>query len=214
MKFGKFGEKNKMISFVRGYLSEVYEDSIVVESQGIGYQIGVPSSVLSELPSVGSEVKIYTYLQIAENLMALYGFSTRDDLRIFKMLIGVSGIGPKGALAILSTIRPDDLRFAILSGDAKAIAKSPGIGLKTAQKVILELKDKLSLEEAVEMKRATVAAGSAAPLGSAREDALEVLTALGYSSTEALKAVRQVEITEGMSADAVVKQALKFVGLR
>lgn len=203
-----------MISFVRGYLSEVYEDSIVVESQGIGYQIGVPSSVLSELPSVGSEVKIYTYLQIAENLMALYGFSTRDDLRIFKMLIGVSGIGPKGALAILSTIRPDDLRFAILSGDAKAIAKSPGIGLKTAQKVILELKDKLSLEEAVEMKRATATAGSAAPLGSAREDALEVLTALGYSSTEALKAVRQVEITEGMSADAVVKQALKFVGLR
>ncbi len=203
-----------MISFVRGYLSEIYEDSIVVESQGIGYQIGVPSSVLSELSPVGSEVKIYTYLQIAENLMALYGFSSRDDLHIFKMLIGVSGIGPKGALAILSTIRPDDLRFAILSGDAKAIAKSPGIGLKTAQKVILELKDKLSLEEAVEMKREAVVAGSAAPLGSAREDALEVLTALGYSSSEALKAVRQVEITEDMTTDAVVKQALKFVGLR
>ena len=202
-----------MISFVRGYLSEVYEDSIVIDSQGIGYQIGVPSSVLSELPPVGSEVKIYTYLQIAENLMALYGFASRDDLRIFKMLIGVSGIGPKGALAILSTIRPDDLRFAILSSDAKAIAKSPGIGLKTAQKVILELKDKLSLEEAVELKREAVAKGSAA-LGSAREDALEVLTALGYSSSEALKAVRQVDVTDGMSADAVVKQALKLVGMR
>ena len=202
-----------MISFVRGYLSEVYEDSIVIDSQGIGYQIGVPSSVLSELPPVGSEVKIYTYLQIAENLMALYGFASRDDLRIFKMLIGVSGIGPKGALAILSTIRPDDLRFAILSSDAKAIAKSPGIGLKTAQKVILELKDKLSLEEAVELKRETVSKGSAV-LGSAREDALEVLTALGYSSSEALKAVRQVDVTEGMSADAVVKQALKLVGMR
>ena len=201
-----------MISFVRGYLSEVYEDSIVIDSQGIGYQIGVPSSVLSELPPIGSEVKIYTYLQIAENLMALYGFASRDDLRIFKMLIGVSGIGPKGALAILSTIRPDDLRFAILSSDAKAIANSPGIGLKTAQKVILELKDKLSLEEAVELKREAVSKGSAA-LGSAREDALEVLTALGYSSSEALKAVRQVDVTEGMTADAVVKQALKLVGL-
>jgi Holliday junction DNA helicase RuvA len=145
--------------------------------------------------------------------MALYGFSSRDDLRIFKMLIGVSGIGPKGALAILSTIRPDDLRFAILSSDAKAIAKSPGIGLKTAQKVILELKDKLSLDEAVELKREAVTKGSAA-LGSAREDALEVLTALGYSSSEALKAVRQVDVTEGMSADAVVKQALKLVGMR
>ena len=148
--------------------------------------------------------------------MALYGFSTKDDLRIFKMLIGVNGIGPKGALAILSTIRPDDLRFAILSGDAKAIAKAPGVGLKTAQKVILELKDKLSLEEAVELKRDAVAGRSGKstePSGSAREDALEVLTALGYSPTDALKAVRNVEITEGMSAETVVKQALKRIGM-
>lgn len=204
-----------MISFIRGYLSEVYEDSIVIESQGVGFQVGVPSSVLSELPPVGSEIKIHTWLQVGENLMALYGFATKDDLRIFKMLIGVNGIGPKGALAVLSTIRPDDLRFAILSGDAKAIAKSPGIGLKTAQKVILELKDKLSLEEAVEQKREAVAAGSAGvPLDGAREDALEVLTALGYSPAEALRAVRKVEITEGMSAEAVVKQALRFAGTR
>ena len=206
-----------MISFIRGYLSEVYEDSIVIESQGVGFQVGVPSSVISELPPVGSEVKIHTWLQVGENLMALYGFSTKDDLRIFKMLIGVNGIGPKGALAILSTIRPDDLRFAILSGDAKAIAKSPGIGLKTAQKVILELKDKLSLEEAVEQKRASVCgsvSSCAGQLDGAREDALEVLTALGYSPAEALRAVRQVEITEGMSAEAVVKQALRFAGTR
>ena len=201
-----------MISFIRGYLSEVYEDSIVIESQGVGFQVGVPSSVISELPPIGSEVKIHTWLQVGENLMALYGFSTKDDLRIFKMLIGVSGIGPKGALAILSTIRPDDLRFAILSGDAKAIAKAPGIGLKTAQKVILELKDKISLEEAVEQKREAAAAGE--PLEGAREDALEVLTALGYSPAEALRAVRQVEITENMSAEAVVKQALRFAGTR
>lgn len=203
-----------MISFIRGYLSEVYEDSIVIESQGVGFQVGVPSSVISELPPVGSEVKIHTWLQVGENLMALYGFSTKDDLRIFKMLIGVNGIGPKGALAILSTIRPDDLRFAILSGDAKAIAKSPGIGLKTAQKVILELKDKLSLEEAVEQKREAIAGAAAGQLDGAREDALEVLTALGYSPAEALRAVRQVEITEDMSAEAVVKQALRFAGTR
>ncbi|MBQ1208517.1 MAG: Holliday junction branch migration protein RuvA [Lachnospiraceae bacterium] len=205
-----------MISFIRGYLSEIYEDSIVIESNGVGFSIGVPSSVLSELPAVGSEMKIHTWLQVGENLMALYGFSTKDDLRIFKMLIGVNGIGPKGALAILSTIRPDDLRFAILSGDAKAIAKAPGVGLKTAQKVILELKDKLSLEEAVELKRDAVAGRSGKstePLGSAREDALEVLTALGYSPTDALKAVRNVEITEGMSAETVVKQALKRIGM-
>ncbi|MBQ8815116.1 MAG: Holliday junction branch migration protein RuvA [Lachnospiraceae bacterium] len=202
-----------MISFIRGYLSEVYEDSIVIESQGIGFRVGVPSSVLSELPPVGSEIKIHTWLQVGENLMALYGFATKEDMRIFKMLIGVNGIGPKGALAILSTIRPDDLRFAILSGDSKAIAKAPGIGLKTAQKVILELKDKLSLEEAVEIKREAIASGSAnVALDSAREDALEVLTALGYSPAEALRAVRKVEITDGMSAEAVVKQALRFAG--
>lgn len=204
-----------MISFIRGYLCEIYEDSIVVESQGIGFQIGVPSSVLSELPPVGSEVKIYTWLQVGENLMALYGFTRRDDLLMFKQLIGVSGIGPKGALAVLSTIRPEDLRFAVLSGDAKAIAKAPGIGLKTAQKVIIELKDKISLEEAVEQKRASAAAvAGSEPLDSAREDALEVLTALGYSPAEALRAVRQVEITDGMKADAVVKQALRFAGMR
>ena len=205
-----------MYSYIKGEIVEIFEDIIVVENHGIGYNIRIPGSILDSLDGIGQHVKIYTYTYIREDAMQLYGFLTRDDLNVFKLLLGVSGIGPKGALAILSTIRPDDLRFAILSGDAKAIAKSPGIGLKTAQKVILELKDKLTLEEAVDLKRDAVAGQpgrTAEPLGIAREDALEVLTALGYSPTEAIKAVRNVEITEGMTAENVVKQALKLIGL-
>lgn len=140
--------------------------------------------------------------------MILYGFLTREDLEIFKMLITVSGIGPKGGLAILSALDADDLRFAILSGDAKTISKAPGIGTKTAQRVILELKDKLSLEDAFEKKKehtmAPVSAGS-----QIKNDAVLVLTALGYSSAESLKAVSKVEITEDMDVEELLKAALK-----
>ena len=145
--------------------------------------------------------------------MILYGFLTKDDLELFKLLISVSGIGPKGGLAILSTLEADDLRFAILSGDAKAISKAPGVGGKTAQRVILELKDKLSLEEAFEAKTEHVQKNAAATGGSVKNDAVMALTALGYSSTESLKAVSAVEITEDMDVEEVLKAALKHLSL-
>ena len=104
-----------MISYIKGELTEVFEDTVVVETNGIGYNIRVPGSVLDRLPSVGSAVRIYTYLYVKEDAMNLFGFLSRDDLSVFKLLLNVSGIGPKGALAILSTIGPDDLRFAVLS---------------------------------------------------------------------------------------------------
>ena len=142
-----------MYSYIKGELSEIVaENHIVVENGGIGYNIYIPGQVLSLLPGVGEEVKIYTYLCVREDAFILYGFLTRDDLNVFKLLIGVSGIGPKGALAILSVMSTDDLRFAVLSDDAKAIAKAPGVGNKTAQRLIIELKDKLSLEDAFEQR--------------------------------------------------------------
>ena len=104
------------------------------------------------LPQIGEEIKLHTYLNVREDAMQLFGFLTRDDLEIFRLLIGVSGIGPKGGLSILSKLSADDLRFAVLSGDAKAISSAPGIGKKTAEKVIIELKDKLNLEEMLEPK--------------------------------------------------------------
>lgn len=200
-----------MYSYIKGELSEIVaENHIVVENGGIGYNIYIPGQVLSLLPGVGKEVKIYTYLCVREDAFILYGFLTRDDLNVFKLLIGVSGIGPKGALAILSVMSTDDLRFAVLSDDAKAIAKAPGVGNKTAQRLIIELKDKLSLEDAFEQKLShTQEAVSGNGLKGIRNEAVEALVSLGYSSTEALKVLRDIEITEDSSVEDILKLALK-----
>ncbi len=200
-----------MYSYIKGELSEIVaENHIVVENGGIGYNIYIPGQVLSLLPGVGEEVKIYTYLCVREDAFILYGFLTRDDLNVFKLLIGVSGIGPKGALAILSVMSTDDLRFAVLSDDAKAIAKAPGVGNKTAQRLIIELKDKLSLEDAFEQKLShTQEAVSGNGLKGIRNEAVEALVSLGYSSSEALKVLRDIEITEDSSVEDILKQALK-----
>ena len=200
-----------MYSYIKGELSEIVaENHIVVENGGIGYNIYIPGQVLSLLPGVGEEVKIYTYLCVRVDAFILYGFLTRDDLNVFKLLIGVSGIGPKGALAILSVMSTDDLRFAVLSDDAKAIAKAPGVGNKTAQRLIIELKDKLSLEDAFEQKLShTQEAVSGNGLKGIRNEAVEALVSLGYSSTEALKVLRDIEITEDSSVEDILKLALK-----
>lgn len=202
-----------MYAYIKGELAEINTDHIVIEAGGIGYQVFVSLQTFDYLPSVGENLKIYTYLYLREDAMILYGFLTKDDLELFKLLISVSGIGPKGGLSILSTLEADDLRFAILSGDAKAISKAPGVGGKTAQRVILELKDKLSLEDAFEAKTEHVQKNAAAVGGSVKNDAVMALTALGYSSTESLKAVSAVEITEDMDVEEVLKAALKHLSL-
>jgi len=204
-----------MISYIKGELTDYDENGIVVENHLIGYDIRVPSSVLSQLPPIGEQVKVYTYLYVREDAMLLYGFLTKDDLEIFKLLITVNGIGPKGALGILSAISPDDLRFAILSDDAKAISKAPGIGAKTAGKLILELKDKLKLEDAFELKmkhaEEAMRMGDKDEIAAMQNDAAAALIALGYSNTEALKAVRKVEIKKKMDVEDILKSALKHI---
>lgn len=201
-----------MYAYIKGELAEINIDHIVIETGGIGYQIFIPGQTFEYLPAIGEELKVYTYLYLREDAMILYGFLTKDDLELFKLLISVSGIGPKGGLAILSTLDADDLRFAVLSGDAKAIAKAPGVGGKTAQRVILELKDKMSLEDAFEKKTQHVQETANAPAtGSVKNDAVLALTALGYSSTESLKAVSRVEITDSMDDEDVLKAALKHI---
>ena len=198
-----------MYSYIKGELSEIVAENHIVVENG-GYNIYIPGQVLSLLPGVGEEVKIYTYLCVRDDAFILYGFLTRDDLNVFKLLIGVSGIGPKGALAILSVMSTDDLRFAVLSDDVKAIAKAPGVGNKTAQRLIIELKDKLSLEDAFEQKLShTQEAVSGNGLKGIRNEAVEALVSLGYSSTEALKVLRDIEITEDSSVEDILKLALK-----
>ncbi|MDF2542173.1 MAG: ruvA [Herbinix sp.] len=199
-----------MISYLKGELAEIKESYIVIEVGNIGYEVALPASSLLELPPMGSLVKIYTYLHVREDAMALFGFVTKDDLEMFKLLITVNGIGPKGALGILSAISADEIRFAVLAEDAKAIAKAPGIGNKTASKLILELKDKFKLESAFEQRLINQAEKrEASGIFGRKEEAIQALTVLGYSSSEALKAVNQVEITEEMSSEEILKLCLK-----
>lgn len=198
-----------MYSYIKGILTDMEEDLVVVEAGGIGYNIYTTGQTFDYLPSVGEEIKLYTYLNVREDAMMLYGFLTKDDLRVFKLLIGVSGIGPKGALAILSVMTTDDLRFAVLGEDAKAIAKAPGIGAKTAQRLILELKDKFSLEDAFEQKLAHARTTEADSAKSAKNEAVQALVALGYSSSEALKAIGNMEITPDTDVEMILKAALK-----
>ena len=196
-------------------MEEYWEDTIVVESGGIGWNIHVPLSVLDRLPHVGDPIKIYTSFQVKEDSMALYGFFSRQDLKMFNRLLGVNGIGPKAALGILSCLNPDDLRMAIIAEDAKAIARAPGIGPKTAKRVILDLKDKISMDEVLPQEftqgQTDTVKAAASGVDGAGKEAIEALVALGYSPTEATKAVRQVTITEDMNSEAVLKASLKFL---
>jgi len=198
-----------MISYIRGTLSEVAEDLIVVEAGSVGVNIRVPASVLDSLPRVGEEVMIYTYLKVAEDSLTLYGFSSRRDLDMFRQLIAVSGIGPKGALAILSALSPDDLRMAVISGDAKAIQRAQGIGARTASRVILELKDKVSLDDVSFMPKGGEAVSGTHGGTTAMKEAMEALVQLGYSASEAARAVRSVSTPDDTDAEAVLKAALR-----
>lgn len=200
-----------MISYIRGKLAAVEEEKVILDVGGVGYGIFMPGQSMGHLPAIGSEVQLHTYLNVREDAMQLFGFLTRDDLKIFKLVIGVSGIGPKGGLSILSKLTPDDLRFAVLSGDAKAISAAPGIGKKTAEKLIIELKDKLSMEDMIRESVSEEAVIPQSGITGIQTDAVQALTALGYGSTEALRAVKQVAVTEETDVETVLKQALKYM---
>lgn len=203
-----------MIAYVKGTLEEIGNDYIVVDVNNIGYQVKVSLRVIEGLPCLGSLVKIHTYTYVREDVLALYGFLTQDDLQMFLLLLGVNGVGPKGALGILSMFSAQELRLAIISQDAKTIAKAPGIGAKTAQRMLIDLKDKVSAEETFEKMGVETVAGTPnakTENSGARSDAIEALTALGYSASESMKAVNAVEITEDMTGDTILKLALKHL---
>jgi len=203
-----------MIAYIKGELVETLPGSVILDVHGIGYRIYISGRESEQLTKMGSQVKLHTYFHVKEDAMQLYGFQHKDDLEVFSLLLGVSGIGPKGGLGILSALGPDDLRFAVASNDVKAIQTAPGIGKKTAEKLILELKDKLKLEDALENTVNAVqntADTSAGMVNEMTGEAVQALVALGYGNTEALKAVRQVEITEEMSVEDVLRQSLKYM---
>ena len=198
-----------MISYIRGNLAAMERDKVIVDVHGVGYGVFMPERSMGLLPQMGSEVKLHTYLNVREDAMQLFGFLTRDDLAVFKLLIGVSGIGPNGGLGILSQLSTDDLRFAVLAGDVKAISATPGIGKKTAEKLIIELKDKLDLDDMLHPAEEGIPAATADPgATSVQSEAVQALVALGYGSTESLKAVKKVKL-EDATVEEVLKAALK-----
>ena len=203
-----------MIRFLKGIVADILEEEIVLEVAGIGYAIKVPSSVIDSIRTTGIEVKLYTYMSVREDGISLFGFLTKDDLDIFTKVISVSGIGPKGGLAIISTLSADGVRYAVLSNDAKAIAKAPGIGAKTASKLIIELKDKIDLEDALGTKESSNVTYNMGDImkNDITSDAIQALIALGYSNSDALKAVSHIELTDGTTVQDIIKQALKNIG--
>lgn len=200
-----------MIAYIKGTVEEILEDRVILEAGNMGYNIFMPMGAVEHLLHKGQEIKIHTYLNVKEEALQLFGFLTRDDLNTFKLLLGVNGIGPKAALGVLSGLSADELRFAVLADDVKTISRAPGIGKKTAQKLILELKDKFNIQEALEMKAEHVQMPGTgeADLTDMKKEAIEALTALGYSGADALRAVKKVELTPDMSVEILLKLALK-----
>lgn len=200
-----------MITYIRGELIAMEEDKVIVDVGGVGYGIFMPGTAMNYLPAIGEEVRLHTYMNVREDAIQLFGFLTRDDLNVYKLVIGVSGIGPKGGLSILSHLSTDDLRFAVMANDAKAISGAPGIGKKTAEKLIIELKDKLSIEDVLNKVSDTEAVAVSNSTNELQAEAVQALVALGYGSTEAIKAVKKVQTDEDTTVETVLKQALKYM---
>ena len=190
---------------------------MVIEAGGVGYAIGVPATVLKLLPPVGSEFKLYTYHSVKEDNQSLYGFVNKSDREMFKYLIGVNGIGPKGAIAILSVLDADALRMAIITADVKSISQAPGIGKRTAEMLILDLKDKIgSFAEDfvngsdIRVSGTATLAGNTFSSGPVAE-AIDALTMLGYNRSEAGRAVSSVQLQDDMTTEDVLKAALRAI---
>ena len=201
-----------MIASVKGKLEGVTTESVIIDVNGLGVEAIVPTTVINLLPKIDENIKLHTYLHVREDAMQLYGFLEKEDLDFFKLLITVNGIGPKAAIAILSSMPTDILTFAILSEDTKTIQKAQGIGAKTAKKLVLELKDKVGIIKTPKNTGSEIYDNAGLTIGinsEIKDEAVQVLTALGYSQTEAVKAISTVEMYEEMTSEELVKLSLK-----
>ncbi|MFI3175792.1 MAG: Holliday junction branch migration protein RuvA [Bacillota bacterium] len=198
-----------MISYLNGTIAYQDQDegSIILDVGGIGYEVFCSPRTLSALPQTGEQAKIFTYMSVKDDGISLFGFLARDDRKMFLKLLSVSGVGPKGALAILSAFSPQEIAIAVLSNDVTTISKAKGVGKKTAQRIILELKDKCSTDDALQEGVAVEFMGSATE---PKIEAMEALIALGYSPSEASKAVKVVD-PEGLSTEEILKLALQLM---
>ena len=195
-----------MISFLKGALAGKSESGVIIDVGGVGYSVSMPASDIAKIGDIGEKVTVYTHFHISENPVGLFGFLTNEQIDYFNKLISISGIGPKAAISVLGTLSVQDLAFAIIAEDVKAITRAPGVGPKAAQRIILELKGKIDTQDAVSVPdRGTVAATSAVR---ADTGAVNALIALGASPSEAQKTVMQIDAT-GLTTEEVIKEALR-----
>ena len=196
-----------MYAYVNGRVAEKGQNSLVIDVNGVGYLLNVSMNTLQETPPVGENMKVYTVLSVKEDAMELFGFATQEEKRMFSRLLAVSGIGPKVALSILGSMPLRDLTLAIVTGDITALSRAPGVGKKTAQRIALELKEKVD-ESDLNFSAGMPAASFTPVQEDAAQEALAALQALGYTAAEAAKAVSQVR-GQSDSANELVRLALR-----
>lgn len=198
-----------MISYIKGELVYIGENNIIVDNNGIGYNIFVSVKTTYKLPHINEEVKVFTYMDVKEDSLQLYGFLSMEELNMFNLLITVNGVGPKGALAILSDLTPQDILLAISCQDSKALSVGKGIGKKTAEMIILKLKDKVSTFE-TSREDVTFKADTFIENKNEKNDAIAGLVALGFTKIEAAKVVESV-YTSDMDSAKIISAALKLL---
>ena len=199
-----------MFAYIRGTLSDIDDNIIILENNGVGYGISSSSNTIRQLPKLGEEVKLNTKLIPKEDSLTLYGFYDKEELKMFELLLSVSGIGPKGALAILSNMTVSDIKFAVAGSDSKAFAACPGVGKKTAERIIIDLKDKVDIIGAFETKiTADLSGKKSAPASTVKEEVLEALVALGYTASNAARALDKMTITESTTTEQLLSDTLK-----
>ena len=198
-----------MISYIKGKLEAKNLDNVIIEIGGIGYKIFMSATSMDRLGEVGTEVKVHTYMRVREDDISLYGFCTNEELKMFEQLLGVSGVGAKVALSILANISPSSFALAIITGDLNTLKSLPGIGAKSAQRMILELKDKMKTQEAIETE--FIPAKTAIKNDKAK-DAIEALQVLGYARRDIDLAISKINTNE-LSVEEIIKQGLKYLGM-
>lgn len=197
-----------MFAYIKGKLTYKYNDYIVVETGGVGYMVYTPLSTVQCIGNVGDEITVYTYMYVREDAMVLYGFATHDELSMFELLISVSGIGPKAAISLISSISPSKFGLAVITDDVRTLTSAPGIGKKTAQRIILELKDKIKNENFVAGDIGIEKDSEVGGEDNRRSEAVSALMVLGYTASEAYKAVSDV-YSEDMDVETIIKSSLK-----
>lgn len=196
-----------MYEYIKGIFQGINKDYIIVENGNIGYKIFTSGNTMASMVKKGEEVKIYTHQIVREDFIGLYGFLTKEELDMFNLLLTINGIGAKAALSLLSISTVDNLKYSIATSDEKSIVKAPGIGKKTAQRIILELKDKIDIKEMVENITIEGSMEGFIINESKGKDAIEALMALGYTEKEGQKALK--EINKELSIEDIIKEALK-----